>query len=94
MLILTGMETLTAKVEKSGRILIPSSVRKQLKMEAGSEVILRVSKTGLQVETRDQALHRIQQELRKYIPEGRMLSEELLSERREESARESNSKHR
>ncbi|MGI8742975.1 MAG: AbrB/MazE/SpoVT family DNA-binding domain-containing protein [Bryobacteraceae bacterium] len=82
------MSTLTATVEKSGRILIPASIRKQLKIGAGSEVILRVDKTGLRIETREQALDRIQQELRKYIPEGRMLSEELLLERRQEATRE------
>jgi hypothetical protein len=37
----------------------------------------------------EQALQRVQRDLRKYIPEGRMLSEELLAERRHEAARES-----
>lgn len=82
------MSALLAKVEKSGRILIPASIRKRLKMEAGAEVLLRVSGATLQVKTREQALNRIQRELRKYIPEGRVLSEELIAERREEAERE------
>ena len=52
-------------------------------------MILRVDEAGLHVVSREQALQRIQRDLRKYIPEGKMLSEELLEERRQEAARES-----
>ena len=38
--------------------------------------------------TREQALTRIRAELRRYIPEGRVLSEELIQERRAEALRE------
>ena len=38
--------------------------------------------------TREQALARIHKELRRYIPEGRILSEELIQERRAEALRE------
>ena len=82
------MATISVKVEKSGRILIPAVVRRQLHLKEGSELILRVDETGIQMGTREQALARIHKELRRYIPEGRVLSEELIQERRAEAERE------
>ena len=83
------MATISVKVEKSGRILIPAAVRRQLKLTAGTEVLLRVDDTGIQMSTREQSLARIRAELRRYIPaDGRLLSEELIEERRAEAERE------
>jgi AbrB family looped-hinge helix DNA binding protein len=84
------METLSVKIEKSGRILIPAAVRRQLGLKEGTEMILRVDETGIQMGTREQALARIHERLRRYIPEGRILSEELIQERRAEAERENN----
>jgi AbrB family looped-hinge helix DNA binding protein len=82
------METTTVKVEKSGRILIPAAVRRKLDLKEGTEVILRADETGIQIRTREQVLARIRKRLRRYIPEGRLLSEELIEERRAEALRE------
>ena len=82
------METISVKVEKSGRILIPAAIRRRFNIKEGTEVILRVDEDGIQVRTREQALARIRKELRRYIPEGRVLSEELIQERRAEALRE------
>src|SRR5674476_727105 len=76
------METISVKVEKSGRILIPAAVRRRFDLKEGTEVILRVDEDGIQMGTREQALARIRKELRRYIPEGSCLSEELIQERR------------
>ena len=84
------METLSVKIEKSGRILIPAAVRRHLGLKEGTEMILRVDETGIQMGTREQALARIHERLRRYIPEGRILSEELIQERRAEAERENN----
>jgi len=53
-------------------------------------MILRVDETGIQMGTREQVLARIHERLRRYIPEGRILSEELIQERRAEAERENN----
>jgi AbrB family looped-hinge helix DNA binding protein len=82
------METISVKVEKSGRILIPAAIRRRFNIKEGTEVILRVDEDGIQVRTREQALARIRKRLRRYIPEGRLLSEELIQERRAEALRE------
>ena len=84
------METISVKVEKSGRILIPAAVRRRFDLKEGTEMILRVDETGIQMGTREQALARIHERLRRYIPEGRILSEELIQERRAEAERENN----
>jgi len=82
------METISVKVEQSGRILIPAGIRKRLRLKPGTEVLLNVDDTGLSVGTREQALIRIRRRLRKYIPEGSSVSQELLDDRRAEAARE------
>ena len=82
------METISVKVEKSGRILIPAALRHRFNLKEGTEVILRVDEDGIRLGTREQALDRIRKELRRYIPEGSCLSEELIQERRAEAERE------
>jgi AbrB family looped-hinge helix DNA binding protein len=63
------MQTFTAQLEQSGRILIPAPVRRKLGLRDGSRIIVKVNeKGGLDVESRSQALARIQSRLRKYIP--------------------------
>jgi len=59
-------------------------------MHEGKSDLLRVdeAKGAVSVETRDQALARVRKRLSKYIPEGTVLSDELLKDRREEAERE------
>jgi AbrB family looped-hinge helix DNA binding protein len=82
------MATISARVEKSGRILIPAAVRRSLNLHEGSEVLLHIDETGIQIGTRTQALERVQARLRKYISPKRRLSEELIKERRAEARKE------
>ncbi len=82
------METISVRVEKSGRILIPAAIRRRLNLKEGAEVLLHIEDGDIRVGTRAQALSRIHTRLRKYIPAGRVLSQELLEERREEGRRE------
>ena len=83
--------TMTVKIEKNGKILLPVSVRRILGIREGdSDLLLRVdeAKKSITVETREQALARIHARLARYIPEGTMLTEELLADRREEASLE------
>lgn len=82
------METVSVKLEKSGRVLIPAAIRRKLNLKEGAEVLLRFDETGVQLGTREQVLARIHEQLRRYIPEGRVLSEELIEERRAEAKKE------
>jgi AbrB family looped-hinge helix DNA binding protein len=79
------METYTTRIEKSGRILIPAAVRRQLGLSEGSQVLVKVEEPGaLQVTSRSQALARVREEIRKYIPAGEDLAGELIRDRRAE----------
>ena len=83
------METYTARLEKSGRILIPAAVRRQLGLSEGSQVLVKVEESGtLQVTSRSQALSKVREEIRRYIPAGQDLAEELIRDRRAEVERE------
>ena len=83
------METYTTRLEKSGRILIPAAVHRQLGLSEGSQVLVKVEEPGaLQVTSRSQALARVREEIRKYIPGGQDLAGELIRDRRVEVERE------
>src|ERR1035437_6465284 len=84
-----NMETYTTRLEKSGRILVPASVRRRLGLSAGSQVVVKVEPSGaLEITSRSQALAKVREEIRKYIPAGRDLVEELIRDRRAEVERE------
>jgi AbrB family looped-hinge helix DNA binding protein len=79
----------SVKVEKSGRILIPASVRRQLHLVEGtSRLLLTVDDGGIKLNTREKALQEVRAALRKYIPASSDLTGELLADRRREAARE------
>ena len=82
------MEIKKTKIGNSGRIVIPASFRKALGVKPGDELILSLRDGELRIFTPRQAIKRAQGILRRYIPEGRSLSEELIQERRIEGARE------
>ena len=82
---MAGMETIAVRVEKSGRILIPSAIRKKLNLKAGSEVLLHVDDASVTVTTREQVLERIRAIIRKNPP-ARSMADDLLADRRCEAA--------
>ncbi len=73
---------------QSGRIVIPGEYRRRLGLRSGDEIIMHLDDEGLHLYTPAQAVARAQALVRRYVPEGRSLSDELISERREEAARE------
>lgn len=82
------MEAFTVRLDGSGRILLPSKIRKQLKLRKGSEMIARLNKEQLVLKTRDQALRQAQEYFSRLRPAGKLWSEELIKERRKEAQRE------
>jgi len=75
------------KIGQSGRVVILTEYRRKTSLEAGNEVIMHLDEDGLHLYTPAQAMARAQALVRRYIPEGRSLSEELVSKRREEATR-------
>ena len=83
------MDTFRVKVDGSGRILLPAKVRKQLKLEKGAVVIGRLDKEQLVLWTQAQALREAQAYFSQFRPKGgKLLSDELIEDRREEARRE------
>lgn len=74
----------TVKISEGGRIVIPAEYRKQLGLEIGDELILRVEQGELKLLTHQQAIRQAQELVSRYVPKERSLSDELIAERRGE----------
>ena len=74
-------------IREGGRLVIPAAYRKALGLKPGDEVLLTLEDGEIRVVSTRQAIARAQTLLRRYVPKGRSLSEELIKERREEASR-------
>jgi bifunctional DNA-binding transcriptional regulator/antitoxin component of YhaV-PrlF toxin-antitoxin module len=84
------MEHFTLHIDNQGRVMLPAWWRRKEGVAPSTELCVAVTEEGaLVVETREQGLRRARVLLRKYIPEGVNLSDELIADRRAEAARES-----
>lgn len=86
------MDEIRLTIGSGGRISLPARQRKVLGLAEGDEVLVSVEDGAFRVESQDAAIDRVQRKVRErfgsYGDDGRMLSEELISERREEARRE------
>ena len=73
-----------AKIGPNGRIVIPAACRKALGVEPGDEILMRLEDGEVHLYTQAQAIRRAQELVRKYVPEGVSLVDELMKERRRE----------
>jgi AbrB family looped-hinge helix DNA binding protein len=81
-----GPETVT--VGPDGRIVIPVQFRRALQIEPGDKVRLQMEDGELRVIGRMAAIEQAQALVRKFVPEGVSLSDELIADRRAEAAKE------
>ncbi len=77
-----------AKIGPSGRVVIPAAFRKEMGLKAGDEVLMLLEDGEVTLSTRAQAIRRAQEIVRRHVPEGVSLSDELIAERRAEAKRE------
>ncbi len=82
------MDMARVQVGDKGRVLIPAAFRQALGINVGDELVLTLCDNELRAVSRTEAPRRIQDDVEARIPGGRLLSEELIAERREEAARE------
>ena len=82
------VEPVAVKVSASGRMNLPSEVRKALGLKGPGHVVLRVDDGVLTLRTVAQALEEVRALARPYAPKDRLASEELIAERRAEARRE------
>jgi AbrB family looped-hinge helix DNA binding protein len=76
------------KVDKQGRVVLPAPVRAAMGIEGGGQVTLELDEDEARLVSHRQALRRIQEIVRRHVPEGVLLSEELIADRRAEVERE------
>jgi len=80
------MSRMTTTLDEEGRLVIPVEVRRSLGLEAGDQVVLELDEQGVHLlPSRADGVRRAKALIRKYIPEGVSLSDELLEDRRRES---------
>jgi antitoxin PrlF len=82
------MSDVTTRIAAGGRIVLPASFRRELGVDVGDEIILRLTDGEIRILTRSEAIRKAQALVRKNIPSGRSLVKELLQERRKEAKRE------
>jgi AbrB family looped-hinge helix DNA binding protein len=78
------MDKVPVKIGEGGRIVIPSEYRKALKLNIGDELMLHMENKRMILMTRKQAIEYVQERMASYSTEGRILSEELIKERKDE----------
>jgi antitoxin PrlF len=82
------MGKVLAKLGEGGRLVIPAEYRKAMGVEAGDDLVLVFEENSVRVLTPREGVRRAQALIRRYVPEGVSLSEELIEDRRRESERE------
>ena len=77
-------ERVKVRVGPQGRIVIPAVLREELGVGPGQELLARVEDGRLVLERREDVVRRLKGRFAS-VPAGRLLSEELIVERREEA---------
>ena len=82
------MTTVKTHMGKNGRVVIPAQFRKALGVAEGDALTMTLDDGMIRILTSRRAIQRVQESVRRYVPEGRSLVDELIQERRAEQARE------
>jgi bifunctional DNA-binding transcriptional regulator/antitoxin component of YhaV-PrlF toxin-antitoxin module len=75
-------------VTEDGRIIIPAQALAELGVTADERVSAALVDGAVVVDTLEAVIKRVQAEVRRHVPEGVSLVDELIAERRAEAARE------
>jgi AbrB family looped-hinge helix DNA binding protein len=84
----TVPEQVRVKIGPGGRIVIPAAYRQALEVKEGDEIVLRLEDGELRLISPALAIRRAQEIVRRHVPEGVRLSDELIAERRAEAERD------
>jgi AbrB family looped-hinge helix DNA binding protein len=79
------MAEIRTKIGPGGRVVIPARYRKSIGIGVGDEVVLILDGEGVRLMTPRQAVKRAQDLVRRYVPEGISLADELIEDRRKET---------
>jgi AbrB family looped-hinge helix DNA binding protein len=76
------------RIIEGGKLIIPASMRRELGIATGDTVLVDVADGELRVRSLSKAIERAQAILRRHLPEGLSLADELIADRRREAERE------
>ncbi len=80
------MEAVRIKMGDGGRLVIPAEFRRRLGLESGAEVLVLVEDDEIRMSTPGVALRRARQIVRRHVPAGESLVDELIAQRRAAAA--------
>ena len=73
---------LQTKISKNGSLVIPVEIRQKLEINVGDAVLCELYDGEARITTRTQRIRRAQALVRKHVPAGQPLADELIAERR------------
>lgn len=76
------------KIVSGGRLQLPADLRRQLELSVGDSLQIEVVDGEIRLLPMRTAIKRMQERMRKYVPEGVSLVDELIADRRREAASE------
>jgi AbrB family looped-hinge helix DNA binding protein len=77
---------LKKKMSDGGRVVMPAEIRQALGLKEGDAVLWSLVDGEARVTTRAQRIRQAQALVRKHVPAGVSLADELIAERRQEAA--------
>ncbi len=82
------MEAQRVRIVEGGKLVIPAMMRRELGINAGDTVMVDIDQGELRIRSMSKALERARAILRRHVPEGTILSDELIADRRAEAEHE------
>ncbi len=82
------MEAQRVKIVEGGKLVIPAMMRRELGIGAGDTVMVDIDNGELRIRSMSRALERARAIVRRHVPEGVSLTDELAVDRRAEAVRE------
>lgn len=82
------MQSQRVRIIEGGKLIIPASMRRELGIATGDTMLVDVADGELRVRSLAKAIERAQAILRRHVPEGVSLADELIADRRREAERE------
>ena len=81
-------EIVKTRIAQGGRIVIPAEMRKQLGIEVGETVNLSIRGGSIRIMSQKEGIRQAQARMRRIVPKGVSLVDELIADRRREAANE------
>ena len=82
------MASVRTRIADGGRVVIPAEFRRALGLCVGDPILLILENGGVTLMSPDEAIRQARALVRRHVPEGHSLVDDLLAERRAEAARE------